>query len=155
MIFSTKHSVACSFKMLLAWDTSPSQLPFLFTCLCSRRQLHYQFPPKILESLDKRHTQSLCLYDLPSRHTYWALLSPIYRSMPLHIYCLCYRLQLSPRPTLLLPSSCSKLWQKSPLSFLVLFFPSGTWKSHWYLSPSNRALSFFTDKSRTNWGTGH
>lgn len=43
--------------------------------------------------------------------------------------------------------------EKAPRSFTASSFPLGTQKSHLYLLSSNWPLTFFIDKSRTNWGT--
>ena len=39
-------------------------------------------------------------------------------------------------------------------SLTSLCLPPGTQKSHLSLPPSNWPMAFFTDRSRTNWGTG-
>ena len=87
--------ILLSILSLLCDQQSPSStgLPFC-SIFCSGRWPHYQSSPSFSKSADKRH--GLLLYNLPSRHNCWVLLSPTQKSMSLPIYYLC-------------PSTCPKL----------------------------------------------
>lgn len=75
-----------------------------------------------------------------------------------HLWLPSYRSVQSP---LLLPKLHIDAWffslqstVNSVSTFFNLPFPSGTWKSHLYFQPSNWPMTFFSDRSRTKWGTG-
>lgn len=164
----------------MLWDqpaTSPSQLPSCSTCLFSESDTSSHSRP-----LNKRHTDTVCYFItclLGTVAGHYSL--PAWRSVPLTIYYLC--LSTCPKLQWLLPpSTCQAslatrlLWRLQAPALLEtshgccvvlplkhgrkkLFSSSSAfscwdpWKSHLYPLPSNWSSAFFTDKSRTNWGT--